>query len=64
MRQPADAQDLGVWHLEVAQALGRHVASTGPVEAIAPSEAPALDAEEQQEGEQSEAILSDEKGRD
>lgn len=53
-----------MWHLEVAQALGRHVASTGPVEAIAPSEAPALDAEEQQEGEQSEAILSDEKGRD
>jgi len=55
---------LGVWQLDVAQALGRHVVSTEQVEASAQSEALALDSEEQPVGEQSEAILSGLKDKD
>lgn len=48
---------LGVWHLDVAQVLGRQVVSVEPVEAVAPSETPAWDSEEQDVGELSEVIL-------
>lgn len=51
------ARKLGVWHLAVAQVLGRQVVSVGPVEAVAPSETSAGDSEEQDVGELSEVIL-------
>ena len=66
-RHPAGKRDpdrkLGVWQLDVAQALGRLVVSTEQVEVSAQSEALALDSEEQPMGEQSEAILSEVKDK-
>lgn len=67
-RHPVGRRDpdrkLGVWQLDVAQALGRQVVAAEQVEASAQSEALALDSEEQPVGEQSEAILSEVKGKD
>ena len=68
MRQLVGKRDLdrklGVWHLDVAGALGRQVASMELVEARAQSEAWAQDSEEQHVGKQSEVILLEVKNKD